>query len=201
MSKGVNQSIGYMQDVAGYTRHSVPHKPMSLSHTMINYTPSTNYTIPSSDGKNSIHYGQMPHSMAMHGFASIPFQKVHSSSHETFATVDNAHYGMHMPQEMMGGHSHILNNTAPLPDMATFNRGVSQSPDFNMQSYYNVNMASTGCISNNSGYMNMQPQIQYYNEGMGSTWPRIPQMAAVEVPGKYSTIPREQTYNNKKGLL
>lgn len=62
-------------------------------------------------------------------------------------------------------------------------------------------MTSTGCISNNSDFINMQPQMQYYNEGMGSTWPKIPQMATVQLPIKYSTIPTDQSYKNNKKTL
>jgi len=131
----------------------------------------------------------MSQNLPMNVFSPVPFEKVHSNSHESFHTIDNAFY-MQMQRESMVSPNNFMNNTAPLPDMSSLKRGVSYSPDFNMQPYYyNMNMAYTGYNSNSSDYLPaMQPSMQYYNCNLGSTWPKIPQLPQND-PAKYSTIP------------
>ena len=113
----------------------------------------------------------------MNVFAPQSFQKLHSNSHDVFRTVDNANY-TGFPRGYLGPPNSFLNNTTPLPDMASLNWRVNYSPDFNMQQYqyFNANMASTGWISNNSDYIAQPAQTSaYYPENMGSSWPKISQ--------------------------
>ena len=72
--------------------------------------------------------------------------------------------------------------------MSSLNRGMSYSPDFNMQGYqyYNVNAGSAGRISTNSDFLtHPQPSPPYYGGNLGSTWPKMPQPAP-QYPGKQS---------------
>ena len=160
-----------------YHRHSLPQRPIDFMPNMYTFTPSTNYTMQSSEEKKSIH-NQMPNqSIPMQVFSPPPFQKVHSSSHDVFRIVDNANYTGY-PREYLVPPNTFLNNTTPLPDMASLNKRASYSPDFNMQQYeyYNPNFASTGRISNNSDYIPPTSQASiYYSGNMGSSWPKIPQ--------------------------
>jgi hypothetical protein len=183
-----------------YHRHSLPHKPMEFSQSMVNFTPSTNYSIPSSEAKMSIPNPHLSQNMLMQTYSPVPFEKFHSNSHESFHTVDNAYYAQ-MQHKPISSPNNFMNNTVPLPEMSSFQTGPYYPPEMNMQPYYNVNMASTGCLSNSSDYMqNVQPQMQYFNPNMGSTWPKIPQMPQTE-PAKFSTIPDQKYFKNSKKTL
>ena len=164
-----------------YHRYSLPQRPIDFVPNMYTFTPSTNYTMQSSDEKRSIQGQMIAQPVPMHVFSPTPFQKVHSSSHDVFRTVDNANYSSY-PKEYLVPPNSFLNNTTPLPDMASLSKRISYSPDFNMQQYqyFNANLASTGRISNNSDYMAPPQQVSvYYSGNMGSSWPKIPQFADV----------------------
>jgi hypothetical protein len=158
-------------------RYSLPQRPIDVMPNMYTFTPSTNYTMQSSDEKRSIPGQMIAQPVPMQIFSPSSFQKVHSSSHDVFRTVDNANYSGY-PREYLVPPNSFLNNTTPLPDMASLSKRISYSPDFNMQQYqyFNPNLASTGRISNNSDYMNQTQQIPvYYSGNMGSSWPKVPQ--------------------------
>jgi hypothetical protein len=161
------------QDI--YHRYSLPQRAIDFVPNMYTFTPSTNYTIQSSDEKRSIPNQMIAQPVPMQVFS--PFQKVHSSSHDVFRTVDHANYSIYQ-REYLAPPNSFLNNTTPLPDMSSLSKRVSYSPDFNMQQYqyFNANLASTGRISSNSDYMTPSPQVPvYYSGNMGSSWPKIPQ--------------------------
>ena len=160
-----------------YHRYSLPQRPIDFMPNMYTFTPSTNYTMQSSDEKRSIPNQMITQPVPMQVFSPSPFQKVHSNSHDVFRTVDNSNYSSY-PREYLVPPNSFLNNTTPLPDMSSLSKRVSYSPDFNMQQYqyFNANLASTGRISNNSDYMAQSPQVPvYYPGNMGSSWPKIPQ--------------------------
>lgn len=186
------RKMSYPSVMPSYHRHSLPKKPVGMGKSMYHYTPSTNYTIPSSDEKTSLQM-HMHQNIPISMFPPSPFGKMQSSSHDNFVSMNNAYY-IQMARESMTSPNNLLNNTAPLPDMSSFNRGISYSPDLNLQQqyYYGMNMASTGGISTNSDYLHQPLGINYYGN-MGSTWPKIPQMLPAE-PVKFSTIPVQQNY-------
>jgi hypothetical protein len=174
----------------GYHRHSLPHMPLEFVPNLYHYTPSTNYTIPSSEEKQSIHNPQLNHNMSMHVLSPVPFEKMQSNSLNAFHTLDNANYSSY-PRECLAAPGNYLSNTMPLPDMTSFNRGMSYSPDLCMQPYpyYNVNTGSTGRISSNSDYIpGVQPSPPYYEGTMGRSWPKIPQTVP-ETSERFSSIP------------
>lgn len=174
----------------GYHRHSLPHMPLEFVPNLYHYTPSTNYTIPSSEEKQSIHNPQLNHNMSMHVLSPVPFEKMQSNSFNAFHTLDNANYSSY-PRECLAAPGNYLSNTMPLPDMTSFNRGMSYSPDLCMQPYpyYNVNTGSTGRISSNSDYIpGVQPSPPYYEGTMGRSWPKIPQTVP-ETSERFSSIP------------
>ena len=191
--------MSYEMKTPALHRHSLPQKSMGFNQTMVNYTPSTNYSIPSSEGKMSIMNPHMSQTMQMQTYSPVPFDKFHSNSHESFNTVDNSYYAQ-MPQKPIMAQNQMMNNTVPLPEMSSFRSGGQyySRPDINMQPYYNLNMGSAGALSNSSDYI--PPQMNYYNPNMGSTWPKIPQMAAAELP-KYSTLPDQKHFKNARKTL
>lgn len=160
-----------------YHRHSLPQRPIDFIPNMYTFTPSTNYTMQSSEEKRSIYNQMTTQPVPMQVFSPPPFQKVHSSSHDVFRVTDNANYPGYQ-REFLVPPNTFLNNTTPLPDMASLNTRISYSSDYNMQQYqyFNANLASTGRISNNSDYMVPTSQAPvYYSGNMGSSWPKIPQ--------------------------
>lgn len=168
-----------------YHRNSLPQRPDFNAH-LYHYTPSTNYTILSSDEKQSMQKATLAPNMTMH---PAVFGKVHKNSHETFPTVD---------KECLVPPSGYLNNTTPLPNMASFTRGVSYSPDFGMQQFqfYGMNTASSGQFSSNSDFMGVQMPPPYLDQNVGRSWPKIPQ-ADIDQPESYPQVAQGVKYKGR----
>lgn len=90
--------------------------------------------------------------MSMNVLSPVPFEKEGlSGSMDAFHTLDNSNYANYQKEGLVPP-GNYFSNTTPLPNMGSFNKGISYSPDFNMGQYpyYNVNAASTGRISSSS---------------------------------------------------
>lgn len=193
-----------MQKYSGpYHRHSLPQRSSAdFPNNSYHFTPSTNYTIPSSEEKRSGQRQMMGMNMSMNVLSPIPFEKdLHNNSYDEINKLEEANYA-HYPKEGAMGSNTYFNSSMPLPDMATFVPKPSYSPDICMQQpypYYNPNSASSGRISNNSDYFPGQPpQPSYFGTGMGKSWPKIPASQQAQID-KYSTIP--SAYRRKGGRV
>lgn len=180
-----------------YHRHSLPQRPSDMASSMYHFTPSTNYTIPSSEEKLSGRAVPINQNLSMNVLSPVPFEKgIHSSSFDEFNTLDNANY-ISYPKECLGVPGSMFSHTTPLPNMAQFNKGVSYSPDFNMTQYpyYNINTGSSGRISANSDHFQAPSVPLYYEPSVGKSWPKISQPIA-GVPDRYATLPQNYRHRN-----
>mmetsp|Transcript_5963 Transcript_5963/g.6725 ORF Transcript_5963/g.6725 Transcript_5963/m.6725 type:complete len:351 (+) Transcript_5963:588-1640(+) len=175
-----------------YHRHSLPQRSVEFTNNSYHFTPSTNYTIPSSEEKRSGQRQMMGTNMSMNVLSPIPFGKdPQNNSYDGINKIEEASYATYQKEGLLDSGSYF-NNTMPLPDMASFVPKSSYSPDVCMQQpylYYNPNSGSTGRISNNSDYFpGPQPQPTFYEGTVGKSWPKIPHSQQAQID-KYSTIP------------
>jgi hypothetical protein len=161
-SKSNNSLDNMVQYGEQYHRHSLPQRPLDFAPNLYQFTPSTNYTIPSSDGKLSVHKQQLNQSMPMHVMSPVPFGKMESSSQETFTSIDNAKY--------LG-----------------FSENCHGNDMFSMSQYPYYNTGSTGRMSNRDFKSSIPPTL-YYEDNTGKSWPKIPQQMESGFQ-KYSTFP------------
>jgi len=180
-----------------YHRNSLPHMPMEFQNNLYHFTPSTNYTILSSEEKRSSQGQMMNQNMSMQIMSPVPFERgIHSNSHDEINYIENPGY-VDYPKDGLAGSNACFNNTMPLPNMASFGPRPSYSPDLCMQEsyqYYMMNSGSTDRMSNNSDYfIPPQQQPQFLEGNTGKSWPKIPQFAQNQTE-KYSTI----QFNKKK---
>jgi len=181
-----------------YHRNSFPHIPMEFQNNSYHFTPSTNYTIPSSEEKRSAQGQMMNPNMSMHILSPVPFEKdIHNNSHDGINFIEKSGY-VDYPTDGLMGSNELFSNTMPLPNMASFGPRPSYSPDLGMQEpyqYYIMNSGSKDRIINNSDYFPLPQQQPQFMEGtMGKSWPKIPQSTQNQAD-KYSTI----QFNKKKG--
>lgn len=197
LHKGNNNSFDNMQNFnAPYHRYSLPHRSLEFAPNLYHFTPSTNYTIPSSDEKRSGHGHPMNPNLSMHILSPVPFEKnIHSNSQEAFNTLDSGNYASYSREGLISSNNYF-NNTTPLPNMASFTQRVSCSPAL---PYYNVNSGSSGRISVNSDFFQAPQSQLYYESSMGKSWPKIPQSMTPQPSDHFSTIPNN--YKNKGGRV
>ena len=125
-----HNSLDQMQKFnAPYHRHSLPQRSLEFGNNSYHFTPSTNYTIPSSEEKRSAHGQMMNPNMSMTVFSPVPFEKdFHNNSYDGINPIDEAVYPNYPKENSMPGNSYF-SNTMPLPNMSSFVPKVSYSPD------------------------------------------------------------------------
>jgi len=192
-------SLDQIQKMRGaFPRNSLPQMPMEFQNNSYHFTPSTNYTLPSSEEKRSAQGQMLNPNMPMHILSPVLFQNdIHNNSHDGINLINTPGYSEYPKDGLMGSNA-LFNNTMPLPDMASFVPGPSYSPDVCMQEpypYYIMNSGSIDRLSNNSDYFPIpQQQPPFMESNMGKSWPKIPQCAQGQI-NKFSTI----QYTIKKG--
>ena len=125
-----HNSLDQMQKFSGdYHRHSMPQRSLEFGNNSYHYTPSTNFTILSSEEKRSTHGQMMNQNMSMHVFSPAPFENdFHNNSYDGTNPTDEAAYSNYPKEGQIPGNSYF-SNTMPLPNMASFVPKVSYSPD------------------------------------------------------------------------
>lgn len=189
-----HNSLDEMQKFnVGYHRHSLPQRAEGFSSGAFQFTPSTNYDIPSSDEKRSEQMRGLP----SHLYSPVPFGKnMQSNSHDTFPSLDKVDYSGYSNDNLIPS-GNYFNNTMPLPNMGSFTARQVCSPDLCVPQYpFYPAPGSSGRVSTTSDAF-QHPQFGYY-EQVGKSWPKIPQNMS-PTNERFATIPGG--YKPKSGRM